>query len=97
MLDIDPSEDEEELSGHLKCGWLCQEGINEAQQLGEKTAEEARMIGAKYGKSAHAILIEAGLSIKHSQSESDWNAHQCWFMDNHPHKDKECQSPISVV
>ncbi|KAG1863186.1 hypothetical protein DFJ58DRAFT_725085 [Suillus subalutaceus] len=63
-------------------------GINEAQELGWKTAEEARVIGAKYGKSAHTILIEAGLSIKHSRVESDWNAHQCWFMDNHPRKDK---------
>ncbi|KAG1830072.1 hypothetical protein DFJ58DRAFT_848537 [Suillus subalutaceus] len=35
------------------------------------------------------ILIEAGLSIKHSRSESDWNAHQRWFMDNNPRKDKE--------
>ncbi|KAG1748857.1 uncharacterized protein EDB91DRAFT_1244668 [Suillus paluster] len=96
MPDIDLSENEEELSGHLKCGWLCQEGINEAQELGKKTAEEARVIGAKYGKSVRAILIEAGLSIKHSRSESDWNAHQRWFMDNHPRKDKECQSPISV-
>ncbi|KAG1781381.1 hypothetical protein EV702DRAFT_1193561 [Suillus placidus] len=87
--DIDNSENEDELSGHLKHGRLCQEGINEAQELGQKTAEEARVIGAKYGKSARAILIEAGLSIKHSQSESDWNAHQCWFMDNHPCKDKE--------
>jgi hypothetical protein len=95
--DIDPSENEEELSGHLKRGRLCQEGISEAQALGEKTAEEARVIGAKYGKSARAILIEAGLSIKHSRSESDWNAHQRWFMDNYPRKDKECQSPISVV
>ncbi|KAG1788991.1 hypothetical protein EV424DRAFT_1550437 [Suillus variegatus] len=88
-LDIDPSENEEELSGHLKRGQLCQEGISEAQALGEKTAEEARVIGAKYGKSARAILIEAGLSIKHSRSESDWNAHQRWFMDNYPRKDKE--------
>ncbi|KAG1809556.1 hypothetical protein EV424DRAFT_1542978 [Suillus variegatus] len=89
MLDIDNSGNEDELSGHSKRGWLCQEGIDEAQELGQKTAEEARVIGAKYGKSAHAILIEAGLSIKHSRSESDWNAHQCWFMDNHPRKDKE--------
>ncbi|KAG0691614.1 hypothetical protein DFH29DRAFT_884069 [Suillus ampliporus] len=51
--------------------------------------EEAWVIGAKYGKSARTILIEAGLSIKHSRSESDWNAHQRWFMDNHPCKDKE--------
>lgn len=93
MLDIDNSGNEDELSGHSKRGWLCQEGIDEAQELGQKTAEEARVIGAKYGKSAHAILIEAGLSIKHSRSESDWNAHQRWFMDNHPRKDKECQSP----
>lgn len=91
--DIDNSGNEDELSGHLKRGRLCQEGIDEAQELGQKTAEEARVIGAKYGKSARDILIEAGLSIKHSRSESDWNAHQCWFMDNHPRKDKECQSP----
>ncbi|KAG1853120.1 hypothetical protein F4604DRAFT_1933415 [Suillus subluteus] len=89
MPDIDNSGNEDELSGHLKRGWLCQEGIDEAQELGQKTAEEAQVIGAKYGKSARTILIEAGLSIKHSRSESDWNAHQCWFMDNHPRKDKE--------
>ncbi|KAG1844542.1 hypothetical protein DFJ58DRAFT_844035 [Suillus subalutaceus] len=76
-------------ASHLKRGRLCQEGIDEAQELGQKTAEEARVIGAKYGKSARAILIEAGLSIKHSRSESDWNAHQRWFMDNNPRKDKE--------
>ncbi|KAG1831994.1 hypothetical protein DFJ58DRAFT_848088 [Suillus subalutaceus] len=87
--DIDNSENEDEPSGHLKRGRLCQEGIDEAQELGQKTAEEARVIGAKYGKSARAILIEAGLSIKHSRSESDWNAHQRWFMDNNPRKDKE--------
>ncbi|KAG1852301.1 hypothetical protein DFJ58DRAFT_841949 [Suillus subalutaceus] len=87
--DIDNSENEDEPSGHLKRRRLCQEGIDEAQELGQKTAEEARVIGAKYGKSVRAILIEAGLSIKHSRSESDWNAHQCWFMDNNPRKDKE--------
>ncbi|KAG2092924.1 uncharacterized protein F5147DRAFT_779487 [Suillus discolor] len=87
--DNDPSEDEQELPGHLKRGRLCQEGINEAQELGWTTVEEAWVIGAKYGKSARSILIEAGLSIKHSWSESDWNAHQCWFMDNNLHKDKE--------
>ncbi|KAG1745672.1 hypothetical protein EDB19DRAFT_1826667 [Suillus lakei] len=87
--DIDNSENEDEPSGHLKRGQLCQEGIDEAQELGQKTAEEAWVIGAKYGKSARAILIEAGLSIKHSRSESDWNAHQRWFMDNNPRKDKE--------
>ncbi|KAG1836057.1 hypothetical protein DFJ58DRAFT_735269 [Suillus subalutaceus] len=76
-------------SGHLKRGRLCQEGIDEAQELGQKTAEEARVIGAKYGKS-RAILIEAGLSIKHSRSESDWNAHQRWSWINTPRKDKEC-------
>jgi hypothetical protein len=32
--DIDNSENEDELSGHLKRGWLCQEGIDEAQELG---------------------------------------------------------------
>ncbi|KAG1835897.1 hypothetical protein DFJ58DRAFT_735409 [Suillus subalutaceus] len=61
-----------------------------AQELGQKTAEEARVIGAKYGKSARAILIEAG------------SVHQAftirvligmptkrWFMDNNPRKDKE--------
>ncbi|KAG1792508.1 uncharacterized protein HD556DRAFT_1309322 [Suillus plorans] len=97
--DIDNSENEDEPSGHLKCGWLCQEGIDEAQELGQKTAEEARVIGAKYGKSVRAILIEAGLSIKHSQSESDWNAHQCWFMDKHPRKDKEydANSRVSAI
>ncbi|KAG2079723.1 uncharacterized protein F5147DRAFT_784806 [Suillus discolor] len=87
--DNDPSEDEQELTGHLKEGRLCQEGINEAQELGQTTVEEARVIGTKYGKSARSILIEAGLSIKHSRSESDWNAHQHWFMDNNPRKDKE--------
>ncbi|KAG2086314.1 uncharacterized protein F5147DRAFT_659235 [Suillus discolor] len=87
--DNEPTENEEELPGNLKRGRLCQEGIDEAQELGCKTAEEAQVIGVKYGKSARAILIEAGLSIKHSRSESDWNAHQCWFMDNNPCKDKE--------
>ncbi|KAG1895951.1 uncharacterized protein F5891DRAFT_1193572 [Suillus fuscotomentosus] len=87
--DNEPTENGEELSGNIKRGWLCQEGIDEAQELGRKTAEEARVIGVKYGKSARAILIEAGLSIKHSRSESDWNAHQHWFMDNNPHEDKE--------
>jgi hypothetical protein len=92
--DNEPTENGEELSGNLKRGRLCQEGIDEAQELGRKTAEEARVIGVKYGKSARAILIEAGLSIKHSRSESDWNAHQRWFMDNNPREDKECQSPF---
>ncbi|KAG1876141.1 hypothetical protein C8R48DRAFT_669336 [Suillus tomentosus] len=87
--DNEPTENGEELSGNLKRGRLCQEGIDEAQELGRKTAEEARVIGVKYGKSARAILIEAGLSIKHSRSESDWNAHQRWFMDNNPREDKE--------
>ncbi|KAG2110410.1 uncharacterized protein F5147DRAFT_652020, partial [Suillus discolor] len=87
--DNSASENEEELPGHLKRGQLCQEGIDEAQELGQQTAEEARVIGVKYGKSMRSILIEAGLSIKHSRSESDWNTHQCWFMDNHSHEDKE--------
>ncbi|KAG2351030.1 hypothetical protein BDR07DRAFT_1386617 [Suillus spraguei] len=95
-LDNEPTENEEELPGHLKRGQLCQEGIGEAQKLGCKTAEEARVIGVKYSKSICAILIEAGLSIKHSRSESDWNAHQCWFMDNHPCEDKERQSPFML-
>ncbi|KAG2159208.1 uncharacterized protein EDB93DRAFT_1099618 [Suillus bovinus] len=87
--DNEPTENEEELPGNLKQGRLCQEGIDEAQELGCKTAEEAWVIGIKYGKSTRTILIEAGLSIKHSRSESDWNAHQCWFMDNNPCDNKE--------
>ncbi|KAG1859393.1 hypothetical protein C8R48DRAFT_774731 [Suillus tomentosus] len=68
--DNSASENEEELPGHLKRGQLCQEGIDEAQELGRQTAEKARVIGVKYGKSMRSILIEAGLSIKHSQLET---------------------------
>lgn len=64
--DNEPTENEEKLPGNLKRGRLCQEGIDKAQELGHTTAEEAWVIGVKYGKSTHAILIEAGLSIKHS-------------------------------
>ncbi|KAG1833601.1 hypothetical protein DFJ58DRAFT_847813 [Suillus subalutaceus] len=55
--DIDNSENEDEPSGHLKRGRLCQEGIDEAQELGQKTAEEARVIGAKYGNIHDQSLI----------------------------------------
>ncbi|KAG1816427.1 uncharacterized protein BJ212DRAFT_1480875 [Suillus subaureus] len=70
-------------------GRLCQEGVDDAQELRCKTLEAAKAIGAKYGKSAHTILIEAGLSVKHSRAETPWNMHQGWYKGKYPREKDE--------
>ncbi|KAG2144234.1 hypothetical protein DEU56DRAFT_754299 [Suillus clintonianus] len=70
-------------------GRLCQEGVHDAQELGRKTLEAAKAIGAKYGKSARTILIEAGLSVKHSRAETPWNMHQGWYKSKYPREKDE--------
>ncbi|KAG1784800.1 uncharacterized protein HD556DRAFT_1451367 [Suillus plorans] len=70
-------------------GRLCQEGVDDAQELGRKTLEAAKAIGDKYGKSARTILIEAGLSVKHSRAETPWNMHQGWYKGKYPREKDE--------
>ncbi|KAG2033057.1 hypothetical protein BDR03DRAFT_1014711 [Suillus americanus] len=73
------TDDDNDLPVTSRPGWLCQEGIDDAQELGRKTLHAAKLIGDKYGKSAHTILIEAGLSVKHSRAKTPWNMHQGWY------------------
>ncbi|KAG1852295.1 hypothetical protein DFJ58DRAFT_728629 [Suillus subalutaceus] len=73
----------------LQPGRLCQEGIDDAQELGRKTLHAAKLIGDKYGKSARTILIEAGLSVKHSRAETPWNMHQGWYKGKYPRETDE--------
>ncbi|KAG1888874.1 uncharacterized protein F5891DRAFT_987757 [Suillus fuscotomentosus] len=70
-------------------GRLCQEGIDDTQELGRKTLHAAKLIGDKYGKSARTILIEARLSVKHSRAETPWNMHQGWYKGKYPRETDE--------
>ncbi|KAG0696604.1 hypothetical protein DFH29DRAFT_879272 [Suillus ampliporus] len=79
----------EDLTVVPRPGRLCQEGIDDAQELGHKTLEAAKAIGEKYGKSACMILIEARLSVKHSRAETPWNMHQGWYKGKYPREKDE--------
>ncbi|KAG1877151.1 hypothetical protein C8R48DRAFT_669117 [Suillus tomentosus] len=73
---METDDDDNDLPITSRPGRLCQEGIDDAQELGRKTLHAAKLIGDKYGKFARTILIEARLSVKHSRAETPWNMHQ---------------------
>ncbi|KAG2134059.1 uncharacterized protein EDB93DRAFT_1254668 [Suillus bovinus] len=83
------TDDDNDLPITSRPGRLCQEGIDDAQELRRKTLHAAKIIGDKYGKSAHTILIEAGLSVKHSRVETPWNMHQGWYKGKYPRETDE--------
>jgi hypothetical protein len=67
------------------------------QELGRKILHAAKLIGDKYGKSAHTILIEAGLSVKHSRVKTPWNMHQGWYKGKYPRETNEGEYLFHVV
>ncbi|KAG1850328.1 hypothetical protein F4604DRAFT_1934508 [Suillus subluteus] len=75
-------------------GQLCQEGIDNVQELRCKTLHAAKIIGDKYGKSARTILIKARLSVKHSRAETPWNMHQGWYKGKYPRETDEDSDPL---
>ncbi|KAG1847705.1 hypothetical protein F4604DRAFT_1687958 [Suillus subluteus] len=83
------TDDDNDLPVTSRPGQLCQEGIDDVQELGRKTLHAAKIIGDKYGKSARTILIEAGLSVKHSRAETPWNMHQGWYKGKYPQETNE--------
>ncbi|KAG1848665.1 hypothetical protein F4604DRAFT_1935240 [Suillus subluteus] len=83
------TDDDNDLPITSRPGQLCQEGIDDVQELGRKTLHAAKIIGDKYGKSARTILIEAGLSVKHSRAETPWNMHQGWYKGKYPRETNE--------
>ncbi|KAG1817904.1 hypothetical protein EV424DRAFT_1540263 [Suillus variegatus] len=86
---METDDDDDDLPVTSRPGRLCQEGIDDAQELGRKTLHAAKIIGDKYGKSARTILIEAGLSVKHSRAETPWNMHQGWYKGKYPRETDE--------
>ncbi|KAG2030165.1 hypothetical protein BDR03DRAFT_987255 [Suillus americanus] len=86
---METDDDDNDLPVTSRPGRLCQEGIDDAQELGHKTLHAAKLIGDKYGKSARTILIEAGLSVKHSRAETPWNMHQGWYKGQYPRETDE--------
>ncbi|KAG1860861.1 hypothetical protein F4604DRAFT_1930178 [Suillus subluteus] len=86
---METDDDDDDLPVTSRPGRLCQEGIDDAQELGRKTLHTAKIIGDKYGKSARTILIEAGLSVKHSRAETPWNMHQGWYKGKYPRETDE--------
>ncbi|KAG1727839.1 hypothetical protein EDB19DRAFT_1941966 [Suillus lakei] len=86
---METDDDDNDLPVTSRPGRLCQEGIDDAQELGCKTLHAAKLIGDKYGKSACTILIEAGLSVKHSRAETPWNMHQGWYKGKYPRETDE--------
>ncbi|KAG1728535.1 hypothetical protein EDB19DRAFT_2027946, partial [Suillus lakei] len=86
---METDDDDNDLPVTSRPGRLCQEGIDDAQELGCKTLHAAKLIGDKYGKSARTILIEAGLSVKHSRAETPWNMHQGWYKGKYPQETDE--------
>ncbi|KAG1803426.1 uncharacterized protein BJ212DRAFT_1304576 [Suillus subaureus] len=86
---METDDDNNDLPITSRPGWLCREGIDDVQELGHKTLHTAKIIGDKYGKSAHTILIEARLSVKHSRAETPWNMHQGWYKGKYPRETDE--------
>ncbi|KAG1883467.1 hypothetical protein F4604DRAFT_1920672 [Suillus subluteus] len=86
---METDDDDDDLPITSRPGRLCQEGIDDAQELGRKTLHTAKIIGDKYGKSARTILIEAGLSVKHSRAKTPWNMHQGWYKGKYPRETDE--------
>ncbi|KAG1839414.1 hypothetical protein DFJ58DRAFT_733369 [Suillus subalutaceus] len=86
---METDDDDNDLPVTSRPGRLCQEGIDDAQELRRKTLHAAKLIGDKYGKSARTILIEAGLSVKHSRAETPWNMHQGWYKGKYPRETDE--------
>ncbi|KAG1880160.1 hypothetical protein F4604DRAFT_1679260 [Suillus subluteus] len=83
------TDDDNDLPITSRPGQLCQEGIDDVQELRCKTLHTAKIIGDKYGKSARTILIKAGLSVKHSRAETPWNMHQGWYKGKYPRETDE--------
>ncbi|KAG2119472.1 uncharacterized protein F5147DRAFT_647429 [Suillus discolor] len=88
-MSMEIDDDDNDLPITSRPGQLCQEGIDDVQELGRKTLHAAKIIGDKYGKSAHTILIEARLSVKHSRAETPWNMHQGWYKGQYPRETDE--------
>ncbi|KAG1850132.1 hypothetical protein F4604DRAFT_1687215 [Suillus subluteus] len=86
---METDDDDNDLPVTSRPGRLCQEGIDDAQELRRKMLHTAKIIGDKYGKSARTILIEAGLSVKHSRAETPWNMHQGWYKGKYPRETDE--------
>ncbi|KAG1776145.1 hypothetical protein EV702DRAFT_1198450 [Suillus placidus] len=61
-----------------------QEAIHKAVALGEKTVAEVKKIAKEYGKSARMILIQAGLAVKATRADNNWNMYQAWYKMKHP-------------
>ena len=91
----DEREESDETTG-LMHGPLSKEAVKEALALGKATRQSAEAIAKKYGKSARAVMIAAGLGIQNAREPNFSNQYKVWYAHHHP-KPKDGKSSISLT